>query len=226
MSKTRGIVLEAETSRDVEPGVVTLYDRSRFANNGTFAGTVGTPIWVQLPSGLWVLDFTAANAQYINFGTPESINNISNAISVEIWFNLKTAVGFQRIFNTADAFSGGVNYGIDIIMDGTLFYGQVCGTLSTQNGQWADRIADVWHYATFTYNRVQNLTYGNGVLISGDTIDSGTINNTTNVYLGRRNSANTQNLNGYIGMLNIYNYALTPGQVLQRFEATRSLFGV
>ena len=67
----RNIVLQPENSIDVEPGVVTLIDQSRYRNNGTF---VNAPTWTKLPSGLWVLNFDSAALQYINCGNDVSLN--------------------------------------------------------------------------------------------------------------------------------------------------------
>lgn len=43
----------------------SLPDVSRYGNDGTFTNT---PVWTQLPSGIWTIAFTAASSQLITIG--------------------------------------------------------------------------------------------------------------------------------------------------------------
>ena len=82
--KTKGLVLDPEASRDIEPGIVTLYDRSRFQNNGAMTDVT----WVRLPSGLWVMGFNGTTS-IVNCGVGASLANLTPMTLIE-WINPTT----------------------------------------------------------------------------------------------------------------------------------------
>ena len=101
MSKTRGIVFESEVSRDVEPGVVTLYDRSRFQNNGAMTDVS----WTQLPSGLWVMSYNGSSS-LVDLGNADSLKLKDTNFTLMLWFN-PTTVGVDtttQLFGTQDSY--------------------------------------------------------------------------------------------------------------------------
>lgn len=189
MSKTRGVVFEAEVSRDVEPDALTLYDRSRFKNNGTMLGA-GEPNAVQLPSNLWVWDFD---------GTDDiiTIGDILSSIQSAILWICPDDITTRSIVD----FDGGT-HSIEI-----------SGASNITATGWA-----------------APAIYVNGVVAAAVTLQTwkciavttATAFAVSALVLGQEASF----FDGKIGMIVLYTYILTAGQVLKRFEATRSLFGV
>lgn len=217
MSKTRGIVFEAEVSRDVQPGVVTLYDQSRFANNGVITGVT----WTQLPSGLWSLTYDSVT-ELITVADSLSIR-LTTAFTFELW-TYRASLGenstpYMISKNTLTDY--GMIYWSD---DSIRFYpgAQVVAPAATL-------VLNVWQYIALTFdvfagaNELQ--CYLNGAFVGQGTRNTVLATSANALILGNRAAAD-RTFDGYIALLRIHNYALTAGQILQRFEAERSLFGV
>lgn len=219
MTIARDIVLQPEISIDVEPGAVTLYDLSRYKNNGTF---VNAPTWVQLPFGLWVVDFVAASAQYINIPDAPSLDLIDN-MTMECWYNcdiLPSVVGVHAYLMVKFG-----TYGIFIsLVDNKIYWGETIQAVSTT----ATDIG-VWHYLAGTYDSnlgTQNIKlYIDGVLDATANDNTGWAVNANPITIGDR-VAGGRTYDGKFSPLRICNYTLTAGQVLNRFENQKHWFGV
>ena len=82
MSKYEGLVFEGNTPRTLVGAAApadSLPDLSRFGNDGVFTNA---PLWTQLPSGLWYIDFVAATSQLITIG------DIGRARTIAFWVKL------------------------------------------------------------------------------------------------------------------------------------------
>ncbi len=231
MSKARGIVFESEVSRDVEPGVVTLYDRSRFANNGTMTDIT----WAQLPSGLWVMDFDGT--AYIRRDNP-SFNNPTGSIS--LWANFPTSA----LVPNEIVFAYGLNNNFWPDMFWLLYPSASRFRFQLQKGgpvQGFDEYTtigsvtnDIWQNWVLTQDRTAPKLYRNGLLIL--TISTGAnigwwfsdiYASTARRYsIGALVHAVSNQVTASLSQLRIYNYALTAGQILNHYEATRRDFGV
>ena len=66
--KAKGLVLAPRKYRGTVTPPSSWEDTSRFENDGVFPGGAADPTWTRLPSGLWVLDFVAANSELVTFG--------------------------------------------------------------------------------------------------------------------------------------------------------------
>ncbi len=214
MSKTRGIVLEPEVSRDVEPGVVTLYDRSRFANNGVMANVT----WVQLPSGLWVMEFNGTSSK-VNFNAPVSLQNFATK-TVVFWYYAGAFTGTSR-----EVIDFGYSLGTgDVVL---LAYGANTVPLLLLSDGLATVLfahgVNTWTQICYSYDGTTILYAKNGVVFDTDA-QTGTMACAA-AFLGGRGGTSKW-YDGNLALLKVLRYALTPGQILQRYEATRSLFGV
>ncbi len=217
MSKTRGIIFEAEVSRDVEPGVVTLYDMSRYANNGVMTGVT----WAQLPSDLWVMNLDGND--FINFGTGiyVPIGTFST------WF-YTTASGAQQTLLAKDI--GGQNNG-DFTFDINMADDKIRLRLQDASPSSQSIFSNVavntaqWYHVVVLFGTGGMIMYVNSVAQTDtDAFTGGITNTAATFYLG--GLAASFGLTGYLAMGELYNYRLSAGQILKRFEATRSLFGV
>jgi len=83
----------------------------------------------------------------------------------------------------------------------------------------------VWHYIGVTFDGTNLRMYVDGVLDN----TSGTITYSTtgqNNYVARSSHAGNENfVNGSMGMVHVYNRALSGAEVLQNYNATKGRFG-
>ncbi len=148
MSKYRGLVFEAEQSRDVEPDALILYDRSRYENNGVI--TPGTDGYVQLPSGLWVYEYDGAASKVT--GMVDYLAENSD-FSLETWFKCPVPAGGQGVIFTT--YNGATPYWhlrVHSSYSGKLRF---FGDNGTGLGTWESTttiVDDVWHHAILTIN--------------------------------------------------------------------------
>ncbi len=222
MTLARDIVLQPENSIDVEPDALTLYDMSRYKNNGTMVGA-GNPDWVRLPSGLWVLDFNGTTSR-IDCGTDPSLY-LAWSFTIEVWFKTNTitggfdaivarglAINFQRyllsLANNTLAYIDGVAVRL------------VSGTVITTTD---------WFHGVVTLDAVaqRGNLYVNGTLAnSAAIVNTVTVSAASILYLGYSQADAGNWFNGIIGPCHIYNYAKTAGQILNRYETTKHWFGI
>ena len=230
MSKDRGIVFEAEVSRAVSPGTTTLYDRSRYGNNGTW--TAGA--YTRLESGLWVPVFNGATSR-VSIPTAMSLSALPT-FSVAIWFN-QDIQGLEGLVSKDD---GGANREWAFNITGTngrlTVWLLSAGGGGNLNAQGTTDASDTnWHFGVMTWNGVNAagniLLYADGVLeaLTTDVKNAGgyvPFDGVAPVEIGRYVGNNTYCFDGKLALSRIYNYALSAGQILKHFEAERSLFGV
>ena len=87
-----------------------------------------------------------------------------------------------------------------------------------------------WVQMVYVWNKTNNVlyTYSNGVLKQTKTITiSGILNSSTNLFLGSYNGGEyAQYFNGQIGVVRMYNKALTDSEVLINFNTTKGTYGL
>jgi hypothetical protein len=222
--KTKGTVLEP---RYYLVGALTpplvLEDKSRFNNDGAFAGGM---TWTQLPSGLWVLACNGSSS-YIWVGgnpSPESLK-LTEAATIEMWLWISSN-------------SAGTDYAcaknnslIDLEYQhpGNL-YGRVWASISGVKYLQADAfVNDVWQHHCVTYDKNAGASncryYLNGEYIKGDT-GTGDLTTSTSPFALGANHNGALNLLGFIGIPHIYAFALDPIAIDRHFVAQRDWFGV
>jgi hypothetical protein len=85
---------------------------------------------------------------------------------------------------------------------------------------------DQWFNFTGTYDKTNVKVYINGVL-SATRAETRTIyQSTSDFYIGVENLSAQYELNGKIGITQIYNRALSAQEVLQNYNATKSRFNI
>jgi hypothetical protein len=84
-----------------------------------------------------------------------------------------------------------------------------------------------WYHVVMTYNGSTAILYINGLFYTS-ALASGNINYpaNSNLNLGRKNTADGEYISGKIAFNRIYNRALSPQEILQNFNATKSRFGI
>jgi len=215
--KSTGLVFAEKPSIGIEP--TRLYDRSRFGNHGVHTDiTMG-----QRPSGLWVRSFNGTSS-YVDLGSDVSIKNFS-AITILFWFKGVTASGLNTIL---DSGYWAADYGYYAYMaDGTNTISTKVrdknGAVSTGTETFTN---NVWVQSGLTYDRATLYSVKNGALAIGGVQNADAeITSSQNPLIGRRSNDTVDYLTGKVGLLRIYNYALSAGQIKKIFEAERHWFG-
>ena len=227
MSKYKGLVFEGFSPRTPLGAAApadSLPDMSRWGNDGVFGAGALEPTWVQLPSGLWVIDY--GGDDNVNCGTNNILNFTAEDFSVGAWLYIPTGAGTDRHIISR----GRANFdGWYLYWSGTpdirLFTAQVAAIQGTSSNTWAGNF-DSWHLTLTTRVGTTVTIYLDG---ADDTDTPGVhIDPTTSV---RALTLASRTLTGLhmecrMALPRIFNYALNADQIARLFEAERTLFGV
>ncbi|MBA7661322.1 hypothetical protein ES703_69337 [subsurface metagenome] len=225
--KTTGLVLEGATYRSpfgsVAPPAAAFEDTSRFGNNGVITNAV----WVQLPSGLWVLEFD--DGTDCDVAIPDSPSlQIENDFTISAWVNVATEpASFVQL------------YGKPLYREYSLYLSDNTpprimiwyrDTNNVDDQLFADSPITLmaWQHCVGTKSGKILTAYLNGVP-DGSMISTNlaTIKTTDSVaYLGQDVTSDRYKLNGRMALLKVHNYPLSAADVGRRFTAERYLFGV
>ena len=154
--------------------------------------------------------------------------------TMEAWFKTNITSGAQVVLGK---FSGGggneVSYSIRI--SGSNLFCQIGNGLgSTLNTHYSNSTnytitAGTWYQVVYVYSNSGDTlkTYINGSLVSSVASTIGNLlNNSANLYLGSFNGGQfSQWFNGQMGIVRIYNSALSDSDVSKNFEANRDIYG-
>ena len=183
-------------------------------------------------------------APYLSFnGSSSEVSIPDNSLlepgssnwTMEVWFKTNITSGPQVVLGK---FSGGgsneVSYSIRI--SGSNLFCQIGNGLgSTVNVHYSNSTfytitAGTWYQVVYVYSNSGDTlkTYINGSLISSVASTIGNLlNNSANLYLGSFNGGQfSQWFNGQMGIVRIYNSALSDSDVSKNFEANRVLYGI
>jgi hypothetical protein len=167
---------------------------------------------------------------YVAVGNPSSLN-ISSQITLSAWVNLPLYSGsFVDIIAKGLSFGGSdASYYLGIINDGRFSF-EIVGAGRVRrsillSAAITSTFNDRWIHFMGTYNGTLQNLYVNGDLRGTNTYSALDIDITTgNVNVGGTPSA--RRITGKIAQVSIYNRVLTPQEILQNYNATRSRFGV
>ena len=222
----------------VTENLVLYYDPS---NSSSYSGS-GTTINDLSGNGL---SGTLSNVTYtspaFNFnGTSSTISVPDNSLlepgsgdwTMEAWVNHSVTTGSSRIIlgKTDGGLANQWGYGLRTIANGNT-YGEVGnGTTSIASNSSALSI-NTWYQVVGVWTNVASNNFElfiNGVSQGSQSHSFTSIRNTTNpLYIGSFNNGQfSQWLNGKIGIVRLYNSALTSSQVLQNYNVNKSKYGL
>jgi hypothetical protein len=205
------------------------HDLSRQHNSGTFRA-VGEPLWVQLASGLWVLQFDGADD---NLTIPYNAVLVLGLLdfTLEFWAN-RTAFGWQGSILTQGQLAA-VNFTVFFNnTDGSFALNRIpAGGVTSPPGATIGFTAGAWHHIVITRSAVNTwITYcdGQGFAMTGNTAINITNAGGLAFLIGALdNGAGGYNdvWNGRLSRPRLYlNYALTPAEVEAHYLAERGLY--
>ena len=218
---TDGLILclDAGDRKSYSGSGTTWTDRSGSSNNGT------------LTNGL---TFDSGNGGSIVFdGTNERVDSFSQdvepeSITIEFWHNW-SAVSDSWLLNNQTSSVTNVNYGYQTRIDypSYNFYARF-GVGNTSRTVSHTIVLNEWAHVIATYDPVSEgaKLYWNSQLEDTNT-GTGAIDYTNVVGLGIGGANDgTRNTAGSLGLVRIYNKALTAEEILQNYNATKSRFSL
>ncbi len=222
MSKTRGCVLEGKrywAPLGAVAPALSLPDVSRYGNDGAFTNVT----WVQLPSGLWVMEFNGVDSQ-VDFGGL-GIDWDASSWTVEVWGLADGNVGDSRGIagnrfgaGAATWWSLGISGGNTIRLE---------ETGAVQHNDAFDPDGQGWQHYTLRVSGGSDMkVYRNAVITAIDFASAVDIGDTTNDFRIGRWFGATQGWDGLLSLVRVYDYALSPTEINNHYAAERSLFGV
>ena len=180
------------------------------------------------------LTFNGLNSQ-VTITDNSLLETGSSNWTMEAWFKTNITSGSQVVLGK---FSGGggneVSYSIRI--GGSNLFCQIGNGLgSTLNTHYSNSTnytitAGTWYQVVYVYSNSGDTlkTYINGSLVSSVASTIGNLlNNSANLYLGSFNGGQfSQWFNGQMGIVRIYNSALSDSDVSKNFEANRDIYEI
>jgi hypothetical protein len=222
----------------VTSNLVLYYDPS---NSSSYPGT-GTTINDISGNGLsGTMSNITFTSPYFSFnGTSSQISVADNPLlepgsgdwSIEFWVNHSVLAGSSRILiaKTDGGNSSDWGYGLRSSSVGNTFMEIGNGTSTVQSSS-TGLTTDNWYQVVGVWTNVATNTfalYVNGNLIGSNSHSFTSVKNTTSpLYLGSFNGGQfSQWLNGKMGVVRLYQKALTDSEVLQNFNSDKSKYGL
>jgi hypothetical protein len=220
---TDGLVLclDAANPKSYPGSGTTWTDLSGNGNNGTLVNGVGYD-----SGNLGSLVFDGVN-DYVDCGFASSVR--TSSVSYESWIKFSVSQSQKTIMGIHKDGTGGCSIGIhDSFANRIKFHTNSIGANNGNGILGTNQLNDnIWHYVVGTY---ENSTSTMKLYVDG-ILDVTLIGPATPVYpsdrnlnIGRWTGAGTQYFNGNISNCKIYNRALTPQEIQQNYNATKSRY--
>lgn len=177
------------------------------------------------------LSFNGSNST-ISVTDNSSLEPNSGDFTVEIWVNYSVISGSSRVLigKTDGVNSVDWGYGIRTLSNGNTYIEIGSGSGSTITSPVYAVTTNTWYQLVGVINNTSNLVslYVNGSLIGSNVNNLTSIRNTTSpLYIGSfNNGQSSQWFNGKMGIVRIYNSALSASDVSTNFEANRNIYGI
>jgi hypothetical protein len=216
---TSGLTFAIDAGNLVSYGGVgtTVYDLTATSATGTLTNG---PTWTYLSGGTFSFDGTDDNLNFSSYPI------LTNNLTLSFWF--RTTVipsGYKGIVTTwTSGQASQSSYGAQFKNDGTLEpvrpvgsnWNVITSSTNVTNGNW--------YHCTVVYNTSGTFLYLNSVLNASNSA-TGNLNTPLGFRIGSDISG-TNNWNGSVSNVQIYNRALSSNEINQNFEAYRGRFGV
>lgn len=212
-SGLRSRILYTMPAWGIEPSATQLYDYSRYGNHGTFKGD-GEPDWVQLASGIWVMDFDGTD-DHVTISDSASMN-WTNKLSVVCWVNhddvsIAGSATILAKYVTATANREWNFFKVSTIGDLQINFGDPNdGTAEgSQRTDAAHLLDTTWYLVGFTFDAGTVVIYVNGVAVASTatTVPVSLFNGTADLFCGSR-VVGEDEWKGLLTLPRIYNRVL------------------
>lgn len=224
---TDGLVLNLDAAqlRSYPTTGTTWSDLSGNNNNGTL---VNGPTFNSGNGGSIVFD--GVN-DYVDLGNTFSFER-TDSFTLSAWINVSNLNTYRSIINRMSSNGRGWYLAVDSIGASFILRNTAGNRIYVTTGQ-GTIIPNTWQQVTLTYNGNSNASgvnfYINSVLankiVQENTLNATTIAN-TNTIIGFRPTFNDAIWVGLMSINSIYNRVLTPTEIQQNYNATKSRYGL
>ena len=223
---TTGLVLNLDAAHPDSYGGsgTTWTDVSNNNNSVTLPTNIATSYSATTGGGSFTFNTNIGSNRF----SSTSINNWNirntNAISIETWIKYTSTGGLQFYFEDA-----ALNYRFGVDQLGHFYYDM--GSHSDRNPNTATLTADTWHHVVITAGKDVSGSMISTFYIDGAqvyTADEGGINLpdiSAPYYFGDNDPQNCP-INAKVGVLRVYNKALSQSDITLNFNAQKSRFGL
>jgi hypothetical protein len=175
--------------------------------------------------------FNSGNGGSIVFdGTNDYVQTNYNAaltdFTVCVWFKVpdSTNAGSARILDKS--FVNGFWLGKNAFNSAANSWGGGIRESSPPYGRYLTLTDGQWHFLVFRRSGTTHTLYGDGIVNTTSGTVSSTPLSTSSMRIGIEFSTISSPLKGDISQVSIYNRALTPSEVLQNYNATKTRYGL
>ena len=200
-------------------GFGTVLDLSKNGNAGTLMPTYPSncPLYVASKNKkmLKALYFDGLN-DYVNIGATTNLNNITGAITIELWFNLNTSSMPKTHRMMCDMNAANSSY-ISVITSVEPFLSLSIGGLQKTLHSFFYPLINTWYHLVATWNADKMRIYINGALKNTSVSYTGALNFSGNKYIGKYAAAGYE-WSGLIDEFRIYNRALGATEILKLYN--------
>jgi hypothetical protein len=234
----RGVTVVDNTSVVTTSNLVLYYDPSNLSSYSGSGSTINSLASPNLAGTMSNITYTDPYFSYN--GTSSQINIADNAAlepgsgdwTMEAWVYLSNSSGGKVIlgkFNNGGG-SDDVSYSMRI-SNASAFAQMGDGLGNFINSTSHTMTLNTWTHIAYVWKNVASNsleTFINGTSIGSVSHSLGSLLNATNpLYIGSYNGGEySQYMNGRIGITRLYSAALTSAQVLQNYNANKSIYGL
>jgi len=221
----------------VTSNLVLWYDPS---NSVSYPGSGSTITNLASTSLNGTISNTTYTSPYLTYnGSSSQINIADNALlepgagdwTMEAWVYLSNSSGSKVVLGKFDPGGGAQDVSYSIRIQGAGIFAQIGNGSTVVDTPLYTLPLNTWTHVTYVWKNVATNSleaYINGVSVNSVSHSFSSILNTSaNLYIGSYNGGEySQYMNGRIGITRLYSAALTSAQVLQNYNANKSIYGL
>jgi len=197
---------------NMEDSSSPINDDSGFSNSGVYNGVQ----YQQTGKYNYGLGFDGVD-DFVNVSDSSSLTISDNSISIETWFKINELPEPSGAMMFVKRHSGGNGFALQYANSSGVY--RLKFTVNANN--LYENIVlenDMWYHLVAVYDGSNQIMYLNGTALSGGIAYSSAIGNANdNAYIGQAGTG-VSYLNGYLDEVIIYDDALTPMEVNERYE--------
>jgi hypothetical protein len=202
-------------------------DLSDKGNHGTLANS---PTYAITESGTFTFNGSTTQVSVADNASLET--GSTNDLTMEVWMYPSSISGSQVILGKFNNGGSANDVSNSIRSNAATVYAQIGNGAGTYiNSPTYTYTANKWYHVIFVFKRGSTKTletFVNGKSIGSTTHTlSSILNSTNNLFIGRYNGGEfAQNYSGKIGIVRLYNRALSTTEIITNFNANRGRYGL
>lgn len=208
------LVLDAADKNSYPGSGTTWNDLSKNKNNGTL---INSPTYNSANNGIFILDGTD---DYITMDSTPYLPEFT----VDVWFQIAQNKNYNSLFQIG--LDGGENVEILFFSDGR-FHAPINFTTGRFGTDFSNFISNtnVWYHISYSYKSSEGRrVYRNGTFFGSDSENRTIATPSSNSFFIGGEPSTSRYTNGKLGIVHVYNRALSAQEVLQNYNAQKTRF--